>query len=728
MEVQQLFNNLKKEAECPLCIETVKNPKTLPCLHSFCLECLDKLAGFARRQLQTTIKCPVCQTSFQIPEGDTFNNLPTSFHLNRLVDVLALKDGSAQTQTCGTCDENNNATCYCFVCQNFLCKDCFEAHQRLKTTRGHRNVLIDKLQTQDVEELINRPVMCSQQYHENQTLEFYCEECKVPICHKCSVVSHNRHTMTDTQKAAQVQKMQMAEAVKKVKAETVLYEDEIKKQFDLMDKNKTEILSAEKKMTEAVEEMIRDLREHEKKMKANFTEIYEAQQKHHATRLENFELIVTQLKSCVERGESILERNISAEILQTNQAIVGRCEELLNARKPVIYKPPHVNYILENKLHILDRIVVSNTNPPMSLAKGESEKEVMEGNETNYTIVTRDSDGLQCYHENDDIKVHILTQAGDQVKTDMKDTKDGRYTVTYTPQSVGQHRVDIQVNNGQPLTGSPWVVQVVSHQYQFAFQFGSTGKGQGEFDKPLDITVSEKTGTIAVADSKNERIQMFSSDGNFLREIKLNNEPASLAFTESGDVIACVPDGENKLSLFTEGGQFIKHVNDKHLKTPIYISVGSEGRIITCDWEDRQIRVLSPDGNDLLQSFIAPDYDSELWCVVYHQDTFFVSCPLADCVKVFNNAGVYQYDIGCEGSGDGQLKVPTGLVIDKFNQLIVCDSGNKRLQLFTLAGKFVTEITGQCFDVDSRLYAVAVNKNGNVLVNDFGKNCIYVFH
>ena len=78
MDVQQLFRNLQKEAECPLCLETVNNPKTLPCLHSFCLECLDKHAGFARRQLQATIKCPVCQTSFQIPEGDSFKNLPTS--------------------------------------------------------------------------------------------------------------------------------------------------------------------------------------------------------------------------------------------------------------------------------------------------------------------------------------------------------------------------------------------------------------------------------------------------------------------------------------------------------------------------------------------------------------------------------------------------------------------------------------------------------------------------
>ena len=63
--------------------------------------------------------------------------------------------------------------------------------------------------------------MCSQQYHEDQPLEFYCEDCKALVCHKCSVtvVSHNRHRMTDIQKAAEEQKLQMAEVVAKVKAE-----------------------------------------------------------------------------------------------------------------------------------------------------------------------------------------------------------------------------------------------------------------------------------------------------------------------------------------------------------------------------------------------------------------------------------------------------------------------------------------------------------------------------
>ena len=63
--------------------------------------------------------------------------------------------------------------------------------------------------------------------------------------------------------------------------------------------------------------------------------------------------------------------------------------------------------------------------------------------------------------------------------------------------------------------------------------------------------MNEKAGTIAVADTENKRIQMFSSAGNFLREIRLKTKPYPLAFTESGDVIACMPYGENQLSLFT---------------------------------------------------------------------------------------------------------------------------------------------------------------------------------
>ena len=51
-------------------------------------------------------------------------------------------------------------------------------------------------------------------------------------------------------------------------------------------------------------------------------------------------------------------------------------------------------------------------------------------------------------------------------------------------------------------------------------------------------------------------------------------------------------------------------------------------------------------------------------------------------VKTFSDEGQLLYEIGCKGSGDGQLRRPQALAIDKLNSLVVCDSNNKRLQVF----------------------------------------------
>ncbi len=552
--------------------------------------------------------------------------------------------------------------------------------------------------------------------------------------------------MVEMQKAADEQKMQITDALEKVKAEVVIYENLMKKETESMAKNKTEISDAERKMAETVDECIRILTEHKLAMKSKFNEISQAQLKAHATQMETFQFAVTQLKSSVEQGERMLERNINAEILQTKQVIIGRCEELLNAKKPEIYKPPHVHYIVENKADIFDRVVASHTDPSLSLVEGQCEKAVEEKTETSFTIVTRDSDGIQCYRGDDHIKVDIQTPTGDKLKTEITDSKDGKYTVTYTPECVGQYRVGIKVN-GQPLTGSSWSVQVVPlHQYQLLFKFGSSGSGPGQFSEPYDIAVSEKTGTIAVTDSDNHRIHLFSSDGNYLREIKLYN-CQSLAFTKSGEILTVVKEyyiavdydakvngNDNngidymcKIYLFTESGQLIKHIDSEHVKDAEDISVGSDDRItVTCYWKSNEIRVISPDGTQLLQSFSAPDCDKSPWCAIYHQDKFFVSYDAANCVKVFNKEGMFLYNIGSEGSDDGQLSQPTGLAVDKFNHLIVCNAGNRRLQVFTLDGKFLTKVE-QHFCENSFLFYVAVTDNGHVLVVDRDENCVYVF-
>ena len=101
---------------------------------------------------------------------------------------------------------------------------------------------------------------------------------------------------------------------------------------------------------------------------------------------------------------------------------------------------------------------------------------------------------------------------------------------------------------------------------------------------------------------------------------------------------------------------------------------------------------------------------------------------MANRVMVFNNAGEYLYDIGSEGTGDGQFSGPNALAIDKFNRLIICDRDNDRLQLFTLDGKYVAKVAGSFFDHNSHLLGCAVSNTGHLFVTDYNKHCIYVFN
>ena len=714
MDVQQLFTSLKKEAECPLCLETVKDPKTLPCLHSFCLRRINKHAGYAKRKLETTIKCPVCQACFQIPEGDTFSGLPTSFHLNRLVDLLAIRDDSEEAQRCSSCEENNTATCYCFVCRNFLCKDCFDAHQRLKATRGHRNVLIENLQAQDVEELMHRPAMCTKKYHENEPLDYYCQDCSICICHKCSIVSHNRHSLVDLQEAAEEQKMQMTQVFARVKEKLVIVESKILEQTELMKKSEDEICAAERKVTKTVQEIIRVAKEHETAVKTKLAEIKVTQQRNYAAEIGNVQLLAAQLKSSVEYGEGIVQRSIGPEILQAGHAVLGRCEELLTTQDIEVCTPQHVVYCVNvEAINILRGLVPgqvfeTNTDPSQSSAKGRGLTKAEAGTETSFTVTTRDSKGSQCYDEQDQLTVIIRSQKGEEEETKIDDCKNGTYVVRYKPKSVGLRDISVEVN-GQPLTGSPWRVQVTGHQYKVIHSIGLHRKGPGQFERPRSIAVNKRNGKIAIAD--HNRVQLFDRECKYLRTIGDQRRdaerikfPRSVEFTTSDEVIVIHGNilEPGKMILFTEHGDFIKGIS-QHLIDPRSVSVRDDGHMIVCDWYDNSVKVLSPDGTGLAQYLQKPHDFSNPAPAVYHEDKFFVLYNSHNCVNVFNNEGLYLYDIGKEELCAIELPFSRTFTIDAFNNLIVCDKNNNgRFQVFSVDGKFVysfniEEIKGPSF-------------------------------
>ena len=574
---------------------------------------------------------------------------------------------------------------------------------------------------------------CREKHHESELLTSFCEQCKVCICDKCGKTRHSNHTKVDIDQAAKECKVNIEEIAEEMKKQVADFQIQVERSKERTRKTREEISAARNKALTSLEELIQLLKKHESTTMTNLNLQEETELRGHATQLEHFQTSISKLQKSVEYCEAVLQRNESIEILQVHQPLVERYRGLLDVEKQNIDKPMHTalhaRYEIDDELvktlrcAVPGRLVVSNTDHLQSVAEGKGLKEADVGKEANFVITTKDSNQKQCYNEDDQIIVKVETLSGLELNRNITPREDGEYSVTYTPDCVGQHGVVIEVN-GQPLTGSPWSLHVSPDHYRRLYSFGSYGIAQGQFHYPCDIAIDENTGNIAVADLYNSTVQLFSSEGEHLNTMSGKEiiKPTSVAFTRSSNLIVI---SSGKIFCFNECGEVGKNITRKHLKKPFRLTIARDGRMVVCDKGDNTVKVLSPDGTQLLLIISAPDH-AEPFSAVSHQDMFVVCYHSADRVQVFGEDGVFLYGIGSFGSGDGQMWGPTGLSVDlSSSNLVVCDQLNRRIQIFTLDGDLVRKIEAQHAGLVVP-YSVAVSPTGQLYITDTGKYCIHV--
>ena len=58
-----LRNRFEEHLTCSVCLEQLKDPKVLPCLHSFCHGCI---VNIAKKEKSNNINCPECRKVAQV--------------------------------------------------------------------------------------------------------------------------------------------------------------------------------------------------------------------------------------------------------------------------------------------------------------------------------------------------------------------------------------------------------------------------------------------------------------------------------------------------------------------------------------------------------------------------------------------------------------------------------------------------------------------------------------
>ena len=744
MDIKTLLHNLREEVSCSVCTNVYTDPKHLPCLHTFCLQCLKHWHTTSHGR--DTIRCPKCQAISRVPESGDLTDLPTSFYLNGLIDVLAIKECKVSQVRCGNCDKKSAESSYCFHCCVFWCDECIIGHNIIRSNKDHRVLALKDFQDKDYEDVMKRPAFCPKEDHNKEELKYFCKDCETPVCQICVTIEHGGHNIKLIKEEAERQKTEIKSFIEKQRnnlqakmnavsrldrecATLIQQGEDVKREIQtfvdnliaVIEANKKNIFAeVEKETNKSIESIIRRKTEIERQM--------------------------TAIKSSLEKAEKLFTRSKNAEIVQLKKSLDTIFEGVHQA-EPSDCDPELVahfvfveNYKLFNTVKTeLIGTLKKGTKASQCVIEGKGLEEGIALREAHFTLTTKDTEGRQCYNERDHVTVEIRDEQGREWTSEIQinDCKDGLYQVKYCPRDPGKCQVTVKVN-GEHVRDSPFVVQVTPFQFKPVLSFGKVGSSKGILRLPWGVAVNAKD-EIAVTDLGNQRVQIFNSEGNYLRSLGRSatkegefNFPTGITYHNNGNIF--VADNDNgRIQIFSGKGKYVGTFGkggslDSRLSNSLRgLSVDSDGNIIVADSGNRLIKIFSPDGNFLTKIGEQGSFSFPVHCIQYER-YLIVSDSGEHCIKVFDRKGNFQYKFGKNGGGDGELNSPSGLLVNKSGHLMVCDENNHRIQVFELNGKFLGKFgkKGGNLGEFNNPTALAVLRNGHIVVSDSLNNRIQI--
>ena len=737
MDIQTLLNNLHEEVSCSVCMCKYTDPKQLPCLHSFCLHCLNGIQRTSGRR--DKIACPECRQEYNVPDNGNLAALPTNFRINSLLDVLAIKECNTTGVKCGNCDERTKQSHYCFQCCAFWCEECIGLHNRIKANKDHYALALEDFQDQDFENILKRPECCPIPGHEKKEIEFFCNICKVAICNACALTNHDGHGKILLEQAANERKLRVKSAIESQRKRAQTKRSKITKLDESLSEVQEQAARVKRNVQEYADSIIAAIEakkleifdDVERRTKASLQEIgkqkkqIEEQAKGHESEIEN--------------TETLLKRSTSAQLMQPNELM----DKILKEEKNQGNRSDSddcsfqkFDFVKNHKLFELvsaEQIGSLKTRAQLSSADGKGINEAFVGLEAQLVVTTRNVEGQQYHDDCDSVTLEVSNRQGDNclAEVQVKDFKDGSYKIKYFAKETGTCNASLKVN-GEHIRGSPFEVQVKPRQFRPVLSFG-----EQILKLPWGVAVNEQD-EIAVSDVGNHKIHLFKSDGTHIKSFGGKGaQDGEFDFPSGtvyhGDNIIVAEQSNHRVQVLSRQGGYLRHFGgegslDHQLNFPAGLYINSDGNIIVADRNNKLIKIFSADGQFLNKLGTEGSFTKPCHCI-QHDNYLIVSDAGDNSVKLFDRKGNFLYKFGKKGNGDGELNTPVCLFMDKAGHLMVCDMSNNRIQVFDLSGKFVAKFgtKGSRLGEFSGPVSAAVLSDGKIVVSDNGNSRIQIF-
>ena len=176
---------------CLICTEPFKNPRVLPCHHTFCLSCLDRYFATTQQEGNMepgTFPCPVCRQVVNVPESGIEGltlNCEHSGSIQNLVEKISTSPAPKRVN-CDVCKYKKQdvvAKDHCASCGINYCGPCSLDHSKHCLFKTHSVVPVSHMD--------KASMRC--ELHAAEAVKFFCQTCLAPLCTVCAVTEHQTH-------------------------------------------------------------------------------------------------------------------------------------------------------------------------------------------------------------------------------------------------------------------------------------------------------------------------------------------------------------------------------------------------------------------------------------------------------------------------------------------------------------------------------------------------------
>lgn len=288
-------------------------------------------------------------------------------------------------------------------------------------------------------------------------------------------------------------------------------------------------------------------------------------------------------------------------------------------------------------------------------------------------------------------------------------TSDGQWISTFGTNLNQPRQIDVSPSNGDVFLVNARDRQVVVYGADQVekFRFGSAGSGAGQFNgDPRGVSVSADGELAFVTDDGGRRVHVFNAaNGTFLYTIGTASlgdfhftDPRGITATSDGKLL--VTDewdySLKEYSVTASGATFERRMFGtpppmNGVNSPRGVSTDAAGRVFVSDWWNQRLVRTNTDGSGYLAwgergTRNDPGSFNFAWDNAVQPSTgrVFVANRESHEITVFEADGTYVTKWGVRGTAAGRLQFPQGLAFDPDGTLIVADSGNGRLQRFSI--------------------------------------------